>query len=109
MNGVYVLTDSASFEIAAEDLAGKYTWKEAKVACSVLEDRWRLPDKQELQLMYKLHQKGIGSFKLGEYWNSFGVNNLICASLDFLNGREYYERNSKHEVPQNFVRPVRTI
>lgn len=53
-----------------EDL-GKMGWDEAIIACAKLGDGWRLPTKDELNILYKNKNK-IGGFSRDRdsYWSS---------------------------------------
>ncbi len=57
-----------NLEVMTEDL-GKMTWDEAKKACKNLGDGWRLPTKDELNLLYENKEK-IGGFARDYYWSS---------------------------------------
>lgn len=58
-------------QVALQDL-GEMDWKAANKACANLGIGWRLPTKEELEVMYKeLHLKGKGNFaKNRHYWSS---------------------------------------
>ncbi len=109
MNAMYVITDDLTFEIAAEDLPATYLWTDAKMECSSLNDRWRLPSLKELRYMYHLHKKAIGNFKLEAYWSSDGMNIYDAQKLNFLNGYVSSGIVSKNPAPKCLVRPVRTV
>ena len=60
---------------------------------------WRLPNKDELVLMYEnLHLKGIGGFAVGNYWSSFEINSfnawlqLFGFGFQFSNSKSHYVR-----------------
>ena len=67
----------------------------------VLQERtgdWRLPTKDELNLMYvNLHKKGVGGFANGSYWSSSEINSSNAWYQSFLNGYQYsgYEDGTK--------------
>ena len=51
---------------------------------------WRLPTKDELNLMYEnLHLKGIGGFADDYYWSSSDSNSYSTQIQDFLDGDQY--------------------
>jgi hypothetical protein len=57
-------------QVALQDL-GEMNWYDAKKACANLGSDWRLPTKEELEVMYKeLHLKGKGNFAKNWYWSS---------------------------------------
>ena len=61
----------SELQVAYQDFPDKMTWQEAKRACSELGSGWRLPKKQELEIMYEqLHKKGQGNFKKSFYWST---------------------------------------
>ena len=55
-------------EVMTEDL-GKMNWYEAKKACKNLGDGWRLPTKDELNLLF-YNEDEIGGFTNNFYWSS---------------------------------------
>ena len=56
----------------------------------VLQERtgdWRLPDKEELDMMYRnLHKKGLGNFALDYYWSSSEDSSYLAWSQYFTIG-----------------------
>lgn len=78
---------------------GIMNWHEAKIACKNLGKGWRLPTKDELNMLYK-NKKEIGSFVNGIYWSSTEDDNgylwkqLFTTGLQYTNDRiiTYYTR-----------------
>jgi hypothetical protein len=58
-----------NLEVAQNDCPGPMNWQDAKKACSDLGNGWRLPTKDELNLIFKNKDK-IGGFALSAYWSS---------------------------------------
>ena len=58
-----------NLEVAQHDFPDQLKWKDAKKACAELGEGWRLPTKDELNVLYK-NKKKIGGFDGGEYWSS---------------------------------------
>lgn len=58
-----------NLEVMTEDLEGRHTWDDAMKACADLGDGWRLPTKDELNLLYENKEK-IGGFADDYYWSS---------------------------------------
>ncbi|MDR3343315.1 MAG: DUF1566 domain-containing protein [Treponema sp.] len=55
-------------------------------------DDWFLPNKGELDLMYKnLKQKGIGDFTNSYYWSSSQTNDDLTWNQGFSDGTQYYD------------------
>ena len=67
--------------IMTEDL-GLMNWEDAKKACADLGDGWRLPTKDELNILYENKAK-IGGFCGGYYCEFFGVRNRLCVDSGF--------------------------
>lgn len=63
-----------SLEIAELDFPKTMNWHEAIKACNDLGEGWRLPNKEELNLLYKNRDK-ISGLKISNYWSS--SENLI--------------------------------
>ena len=59
----------ANLEVMTEDLGRMMSWNEAKKACADLGDGWRLPTKEELNILYQNKDK-IGGFADMFYWSS---------------------------------------
>lgn len=109
MNAMYVLTPTLAFEIAESDLLDKMEWSDALNAGSEIGERWRLPTKEELDEMYRLHQRAIGGFKFEHYWSSEGINNWNAFAKNFKSG-DYSENYSSKNPPLKFnVRLIRNI
>lgn len=70
-------TQIGNIEIAEKDIPSIYVkypskslnWKDANDACQKLGDGWRLPTKEELNIIYKNKDK-IGGFAPASYWSS---------------------------------------
>jgi len=58
-----------NLHIAQYDFEEKMTWEKAKAKCYRLGKGWRLPTKNELNVMYK-NKDRIGGFALYVYWSS---------------------------------------
>ena len=86
----------AELQVANQDFSGVMTWQEAKRACSELGSGWRLPTKQELEIMYEqLHKKGQGKFQSVSYWSSSELDTNYAWYFYFSNGYSD-SRYSKH-------------
>ena len=68
-------------DLTTEDLGGM-NWNEAKEACAKVGDGWRLPTKDELNILYENMDK-IGGFTDEEYWSSTEGDfyNRACAQI----------------------------
>ena len=58
-----------NFEVAQYDFEAEMNWDDAKLACAKLGKGWRLPTKNELNVMYK-NKDRIGGFADDYYWSS---------------------------------------
>jgi hypothetical protein len=58
-----------NLEVAQKDFPERMTWNEAKQACKDLGAGWRLPTKEELNLLYENKAK-VGGFVTRHYWSS---------------------------------------
>lgn len=98
-----------NIEVAEKDFAEYMDWNDANKACERLGRGWRLPTKDELNILYNNKDK-IGGFEFDYYWSSTeaGFNN-------FGDGLSWYQ--SFHTGEQNyhekyigiFCRAVRTF
>ena len=61
-----------NFEVAQYDFEAEMNWDDAKLACAKLGKGWRLPTKNELNVMYK-NKDRIGGFAGNRYWSSTEV------------------------------------
>jgi hypothetical protein len=62
-------TKIGNLEVAQNDFPNRMEWNNAVKACSELGNGWRLPTKNELNLMYGNRVK-IGRFANNDYWSS---------------------------------------
>ena len=87
------------FEVAQYDFIEEMNWKDAKAACAKLGKGWRLPTKDELNIMYENKDK-IGGFAYGYYWSSTEGSNGDAWGQGVGNGRQngYYYKNNKYNV-----------
>ena len=92
-----------SFEVYPTDLE-KMNWDDAKKACADLGDRWRLPTRVELLLMYN-NQDELGGFANSYYWSSTEYGNFSAWIQSFFGGSQDY--SSKNYG--SYVRAVRDI
>mgnify|MGYP000365340934 CR=1 FL=1 len=74
-------------EVMTEDLEGRYTWDDAMKACADLGDGWRLPTKDELDLLYDNKEK-IGGGAKNNYWSSTENVNVSAWGQYFTNGSQ---------------------
>ncbi len=107
MDRIFILSGDLAFEVAQSDLSENLEWIEAKTACSKLGDRWRLPTKEELTEMHRLHVKAIGNFTLDRYWSATGMSNYVAFRINFMNGRG--TDSASKEAIKCKIRPVRSI
>ena len=76
------------FEVAQNDFP-MMNWDDAKKACANLGSGWRLPTKDELNLMYK-NRKKIGGFANNYYWSSTEYLNRFAWRQNLSAGRQDY-------------------
>ena len=93
-----------SLEVMTEDL-GEMEWEEAKKACKNIGDGWRLPSKDELNLLYENKEK-IGGFVNRYYWSSteYGADKAWRQTFNSGYVNEGYGKNFTY-----YVRAVRTF
>lgn len=86
-----------NFEVYPNDLP-KMNWETAKKTCAELGDGWRLPTKDELNLIYQIKDE-IGGFANSYYWSSTEYNNTSAWGQSFDDGKQYYYyKNGKSSV-----------
>jgi hypothetical protein len=78
-----------NLKIAQSDFPGEILLDEAEKACAKLGEGWRLPFKDELNLLYENRDK-IGGFEGGKYWGSQQKGDRYRAWIqDFTTGQQY--------------------
>ncbi len=92
-----------NLEVMTEDL-GDMNWDEAKKACKNLGDGWRLPTKDELNLLYENKEK-IGGFATDYYW-SCTDGSYDAWVQDFGNGGRL---DNSFKANTKYVRAVRAF
>ena len=91
-----------TLEVAQNDFPDSMMWSDAIKACADLGSGWRLPTKDELNLMY-LNKDRIGGFANNNYWSSKVYLNDFAWLQFFYNG--FQDVSVKGNL--NFVRAVR--
>jgi hypothetical protein len=89
-----------NLEVALTDL-GRFTWLDASEECAKLGDGWRLPTKDELNVLYQNKDK-IGGFEIGYYWSSTEYNDNDACNQFFSGGEQSYG-------PKGYNNPVRAV
>jgi len=113
-HGGYVVQESNGHGlVAAVCDIGELNWEAAKTACEELVmngySDWVLPDKDQLELIYKgLYQRGIGGLGRSYYWSSSEVDAYIAWYFSFELGKadSYYDYNESYT---GHVRAVRAF
>ena len=90
-------------EVMTEDL-GQMKWDEALKACADLGGGWRLPTKDELNVLYE-NKDEIGGFAYDYYWSSTEYGNYDAWAQGFTNGNQYYDSKNLNGL----VRSVRAF
>ena len=76
-----------NLEISEKDFPKEMNWDDAIKACQSLGNGWRLPNKDELNLLYQNKYK-IGGFANDEYWSSTENNNYYAWNQYFNSGAQ---------------------
>jgi len=101
---LYRSDGKAILQVAKEDFAEKMTWQDAGIRCSSLGEGWRLPTRDELDMMYlQLYKKGLGSFKPYWYWSKSQFVMHMYYGSGFVSNDFYSQFNEFH------VRAVRPL
>ena len=100
-------------EIAQHDFPEYKNWVDSKKACADLGNGWRLPTKDELNLMYKNKDK-IGGFanyhSNNYYWSSTEYDYNYAWFFSFDLGSAYYDDYSEgSKLTTYYVRAVRSF
>ena len=92
-----------SLEIAQSDFPNEMDWQSAKNACSNLGKGWRLPNNDELNLLFQ-NKDNIGGFISSSYWSSVQNDDEYAWGWYFGDGKmEEYKKDVKL-----YVRAVKT-
>ena len=91
-----------NLEVAQYDFPNAMNWYNAKDACSILGNGWRLPTKEELDKLYQYRNR-IESFNTGNYWSSSESDFNNAYYLGFDNGG----LDQVHKKYTGYVRAVR--
>ena len=87
-----------NLEVAQYDFIEEMNWKDAKAACAKLGKGWRLPTKDELNVLY-IYKDKIGGFASNYYWSSTEDNNDTAWREAFGFGFQGYDgKNYKYNV-----------
>ncbi len=86
-NDLLIVNVSGIHVAVADADIGEMNWEQAKTACANLGNGWRLPTKEELEVIYKeLHKKGKGNFPDYWYWSSTQVDAHGAWRVNFTDG-----------------------
>lgn len=98
-----------NIEVAQKDYPQLLNWEDAKKVCVSIGNGWRLPDINELYILYNNKDK-IGNFVQNGYWSSSETNWTGGAFyVNFGNGDESGNRQGEGEkINPTYVRIVRT-
>ena len=88
--------------LEVSDNLGNMNWDEAKIACKKLGTGWRLPTKDELDMLYE-NREEIGGFANNSYWSSTEYDNGSAWFQNFYLG--YQTNFTKNSIA--YVRAVR--
>jgi len=88
--------------LEVSDNLGLMSWHEAIVACKSLGPGWRLPTKDELNMLYE-NKEEIGGFANVNYWSSTEYGNASAWKQSFGSGFQ----NFNFKASLNYVRAVR--
>ena len=95
-----------NLEVAQHDFNRDWEYDDAKVACAKLGEGWRLPTKDELNLLYQNKDK-IGGFANGYYWSSTERSDYDAWLQYFDGGRQC--DCYKYKGGRYYVRAVRAF
>ena len=87
--------------VAQHDFRKMMNWDDAKKSCASLGKGWRLPDKDELDILYQ-YKGVIGGFVNDEYWSSTEKGTPFAFYQNFKN--DWKNTNFKH-----FTKHVRAV
>jgi len=93
-----------NIEIAQHYFPEYKNWDDSKKACADLGNGWRLPTKDELNLMY-INRVAIGGFTNNIYWSSTEYDNDNAWLQYFANGNQF----NHYKFFTGYVRAVRDV
>jgi hypothetical protein len=93
-----------NIEVAQYDFPNWMKWDDANEACEALGNGWRLPTKEELNILYQ-NRVVIGGFTNSLYWSSTEIDYLNAWSQGFVYGIQLTNSNTNPV----YVRAVRTF
>ncbi len=93
-----------NLEIAPNDFPSDMNWQDAKNACEKLGNGWRLPSKDELNILYKNKDK-IGGFANTIYWSSTEIGLEYACYQVF----DYGSQGSFEKFITLYVRAIRAF
>ena len=96
-----------NLEVMTEDL-GHMNWDDATKACADLGEGWRLPTKDELNVLYE-NKDEIGGFANSDYWSSTEVDNVNAWSQSFGDGFQSNYGKVNYGATGGAVRSVRAF
>jgi hypothetical protein len=98
-----------NFEIAEFDFSERLNWKDAKMACEGLGKGWRLPTKNELDLIYRSKNQLKCEFKKDLYWSSTPVakDSYDYWIQDFENGDQINYKYTSW-ISEKWVRAIKS-
>ena len=94
-----------NLEVAQHDFPKEMTWYDAKKACTDLGNGWRLPTKDELNLLY-INKDKIGGFPNFGCWSSTEFSNDFAWGQYFIG---FGNQVGSNKVSNASVRAVRTF
>ena len=103
-----------NLEVMTEDLAEMMNWDQAKQACAAFGDGWRLPTKDELNVLYE-NKDNIGGFYPNYYWSiTIGEENQLSIYpwVQYFNasGNQFFNYEGDPGTHNEYsVRPVRSL
>ena len=103
-----LFTSPIKIDIQHFDFPKLMCWDEANKACSLLGNGWRLPDNDELFILYT-YREIIGGFVEDRYWSS---NESLIKNGElayFRNFEDITKKGSTVKVEECYVRAVRSI
>ena len=107
--GIVFFAENGQYKECGGEL-GSFNWHDASAAAHRYKGGdftdWRLPDKDELDLIYQnLHVQGLGEFSKGWYWSSSPGDDNDAWKQNFNNGSQL----NIIKFNSNRVRAVRVI